>query len=351
MEIPTTIVEKSELVTLLSQAEREVHRAKAWEASCAPQPAKPKTPSSSAVLPHPWFQRESRSKPGYFYYVNGETGETTWELPTACKRAPVEACATLPSMDETTRPGTAGAWERKHDYRDDAFDSGSEDLDASTIGPTHKTWSRSGEMTCTLGVSGVRRLSLSMMSVSHAAPESEIQADVATVSDAAVHGEVFTWVRGELIGRGALGRVFKALDQKSGVFLAVKEVAINAEDEEESKFMDALKNEIDILKELKHTHIVSYLGHDYIDGCLYMYLEHMAGGSVTQALQQFGAFEEPLMADYSKQVLDGLEYLHTRSPPVVHRDIKGSNILLGLCEVIHEQHQTNGPGSHFMLRK
>jgi len=145
-----------------------------------------------------------------------------------------------------------------------------------------------------------------------------------------VHGEHFTWVRGEIIGRGALGRVFKALDQKSGVFLAVKEVAINAEDEEDSKFMDALKNEIDILKEVKHTHIVSYLGHDYIDGCLYMYLEHMAGGSVTQALQQFGAFEEPLMADYSKQVLDGLEYLHTRSPPVVHRDIKGSNILLGL---------------------
>merc|ERR1712070_1259840 len=94
--------------------------------------------------------------------------------------------------------------------------------------------------------------------------------------------------------------------------------------------MQDLQNEVDILKGLQHPHIVSYLGHDYIEGCLYMYLEHMAGGTVTQALQQFGVFEEVLIADYAKQVLFGLEYLHTSSPPVVHRDIKGSNILLGL---------------------
>merc|ERR1712080_647377 len=139
---------------------------------------------------------------------------------------------------------------------------------------------------------------------------------------------------GEMIGRGALGRVFKALDQKTGEILAVKEVLINVDDADDNKFLQDLKNEVDILKGLTHPHIVAYLGHDYIDGCLYMYLEHMPGGTVTQALQQFGVFEEILIADYAKQVLYGLEYLHTSSPPVVHRDIKGSNILLGLDRMV-----------------
>merc|ERR1712087_275216 len=83
------------------------------------------------------------------------------------------------------------------------------------------------------------------------------------------------------------------------------------------------------MKDLVHPNIVAYLGHDYIDSCLYMYLEHMAGGTITQALHGFGPFEESLIASYSQQILEGLEYLHTREPSVIHRDIKGSNILIG----------------------
>merc|ERR1712048_1485059 len=87
-------------------------------------------------------------------------------------------------------------------------------------------------------------------------------------------------------------------------------------------------------KELAHPHIVSYLGHDYIDNALYIYLEYMAGGSVAQVLSQFGSFDESLIATYARELLEGLEYLHTRQPVVLHRDIKGANILVGLdCKV------------------
>lgn len=52
----------------------------------------------------------------------------------------------------------------------------------------------------------------------------------------------------------------------------------------------------------------------------------MPGGSVTVLLRNYGAFEEPLVRTFIKQVLQGLNYLHERD--IVHRDIKGANILV-----------------------
>jgi len=142
------------------------------------------------------------------------------------------------------------------------------------------------------------------------------------------------WVRGEEIGHGTLGSVFKALDQKTGMIFAVKEVRIDSRDKADVKFKQALENEVSIYKELHHERIVQYMGHDTLAGSLYIYLEYMPGGSVTQVLGQFGAFDESLITTYTRDLLEGLEYLHTRDPVVLHRDVKGANILVGLdCRV------------------
>jgi len=210
------------------------------------------------------------------------------------------------------------------DYRDDAFGDVAP-REALPISPAERPWSRAQAMSCEQGSRGVRKLSLIPTDA-----DITLSTSGSSLSHDVVKGSRFTWTRGDTIGRGALGRVFKALDQATGQMLAVKEVLVSKSLESDKIFVEALENEISILKELSHPHIVSYLGHDYIDDCLYMYLEHMPGGSMTQALQQFGAFEECLMASYSRQLLDGLEYLHTRPTPVVHRDIKGSNVLVGM---------------------
>merc|ERR1719198_2324699 len=106
---------------------------------------------------------------------------------------------------------------------------------------------------------------------------------------------------------------------------AVKEVRIDGKIDAERKFQKSLENEVSICKELQHPHIVSYLGHDYIDSSLYIYLEYMPGGSVAQVLSQFGAFDESLVSTYARELLEGLTYLHSRNPVVLHRDIKGAN--------------------------
>lgn len=147
----------------------------------------------------------------------------------------------------------------------------------------------------------------------------------------AVRGSKFTWVRGEVIGTGTMGNVFKALDQKNGQIIAVKELGL---EDGEMKFLKALENEIDIIKDLRHPRIVSFFGSDLIDNNLYVYLEYMPGGSVAQVIADFGALDESLIVSYTRDLVEGLEYLHTREPPVLHRDIKGANILVGLdCRV------------------
>lgn len=150
-------------------------------------------------------------------------------------------------------------------------------------------------------------------------------------ADGAVRGSALTFVLGEVVGRGSFGQVFQALEQKTGRIIAVKQVPINKMDDKDCKFERALLNEIDMMRDLTHPHIVSYLGSDRMDSCLLLYLEFVAGGSVSTLLKDFGRFEEqPLVADYARQLLSGLGYLHSQSTPVVHRDIKGANVLVSL---------------------
>lgn len=62
------------------------------------------------------------------------------------------------------------------------------------------------------------------------------------------------------------------------------------------------------------------------DDCLNIFLEYVPGGSVTALLRNYGAFEEPLVKNFVRQILQGLTYLHERD--IIHRDIKGANILV-----------------------
>jgi serine/threonine protein kinase len=141
-------------------------------------------------------------------------------------------------------------------------------------------------------------------------------------------------VQGELIGRGSLGCVHKALEAHTGQLMAVKEVMLDAQDQTDDKFRKQLQNEIDLYKDMQHPRIVAYFGHDYIEGRLYIYLEYMPGNSIAQVLAQFGPLDESLIARYTHNLLEGLEYLHTRDPPVLHRDIKGANILVGIDRTV-----------------
>lgn len=198
-----------------------------------------------------------------------------------------------------------------------------------------KVLSNTTPFECTTGSKGVTALKLSGIAfeLTHSGSlglGETMGAGETMSSSSVIRGSNRKWCRGEALGKGSLGTVYQAMDQATGQMFAVKEVAINPSDAADLKWKDDLENEIRICKDLSHPRIVAFLGHDYIDSCLYIYLEYMPGGSMADVLSQFGPFEESLITVYTRELMEGLEYLHTRQPPVVHRDVKGANVLVGL---------------------
>jgi len=142
------------------------------------------------------------------------------------------------------------------------------------------------------------------------------------------------WRKGELLGQGAFGKVYAAIDLKTGQWLAVKQVKVRKlPDGSLDPKVLALQQEISLLQELDHPNIIKYLGTQYThQGTrLNIFLEHASEGSVQQALRKFGALPEMVIRQYCRQLLSGLAYLHSRG--VIHRDIKASNVLINKGQV------------------
>jgi len=138
------------------------------------------------------------------------------------------------------------------------------------------------------------------------------------------------WKRGRRIGSGSYGCVYTALNIETGEIFAVKESAVIEESESDRRYLEKLEYELQICQSLRHPNIVSYMGYDWVDSQLYIYLEFMPGGSMANLLSEFGALARAQLKKGSKGLLSGLDYLHTRCPPVVHRDVKAANLLVNL---------------------
>lgn len=113
--------------------------------------------------------------------------------------------------------------------------------------------------------------------------------------------------------------------------IAVKQVelprsAIDKDDSRHAGVVEALKSEMDLLKDLEHEKIVSYLGFDESPTHLSILLEYVPGGSVGRCLRKHGKFETQVIQFFTTQILEGLEYLHQRG--ILHRDLKADNILV-----------------------
>lgn len=142
-----------------------------------------------------------------------------------------------------------------------------------------------------------------------------------------------SWIKGALIGQGSFGSVVLGMNALTGELMAVKQVELpstSVGDRDlavrKTAMLDALQREISLLRDLQHDNIVQYLGSNSDADHLNIFLEYVPGGSVTEMLVKYGAFKEPLVRQFVRQILTGLNYLHERE--IIHRDIKGGNILV-----------------------
>ena len=134
----------------------------------------------------------------------------------------------------------------------------------------------------------------------------------------------FEWRLGDQIGSGAHGVVYRGLNQQTGALIAVKQIPIDGVTE--AQIAIVLQREVDILTDITHPNVVRYFGMEVRNNFLHLMTEYVSGGSIADQLQQFGPMNEGLTKRHTHQILVGLRFLHSHG--VVHRDIKGQNVLV-----------------------
>ncbi|GAV70410.1 Pkinase domain-containing protein [Cephalotus follicularis] len=129
----------------------------------------------------------------------------------------------------------------------------------------------------------------------------------------------------EKIGQGTYSNVYKARDVIHDKIVALKRVRFDTHDHESIKFM---AREIILLRRLDHPNIIKLEGliTSQMSCSLYLVFEYMEHDLVGIASLPGIKFTEPQVKCYMQQLLSGLDHCHSRG--VLHRDIKGSNLLV-----------------------
>ncbi|XP_039530742.1 serine/threonine-protein kinase WNK2 isoform X6 [Pimephales promelas] len=131
------------------------------------------------------------------------------------------------------------------------------------------------------------------------------------------------------IGRGSFKTVYKGLDTDTWVEVAWCEL----QDRKLSKVeRQRFKEEAEMLKGLQHPNIVRF--YDFWEcplkgkKCIVLVTELMTSGTLKTYLKRFKVMKPKVLRSWCRQILKGLHFLHTRTPPIIHRDLKCDNIFI-----------------------
>lgn len=90
--------------------------------------------------------------------------------------------------------------------------------------------------------------------------------------------------------------------------------------------MAMVQSEVDLLSQLDHRNVVKLLGTQRTLQSLNILMEYISGKSLDVLLENFGAFDEPVLKNYSRMLCLALQHCHERG--IIHRDLKGKNVLV-----------------------
>jgi len=125
------------------------------------------------------------------------------------------------------------------------------------------------------------------------------------------------------IGQGGMGAVYVATDERFGSTVAIKETLFM-----DDNYRKAIEREARLLNSLKHVALPRVSDHFLEDNVQFLVMEYIPGEDLSHMLESGTTFEVDRVMKWADQLLDALEFLHSQSIPVIHRDIKPQNLKL-----------------------
>ncbi|KAK8499916.1 hypothetical protein V6N12_042751 [Hibiscus sabdariffa] len=133
----------------------------------------------------------------------------------------------------------------------------------------------------------------------------------------------------EVLGRGAFKKVYKAFDELEGIEVAWNQVKVT-DLLRHSEDLERLYSEVHLLKTLKHKNIIKFYNSwvDTKNEHINFITEIFTSGTLRQYRKKHKHVDLRALKKWSRQILEGLLYLHSHDPPVIHRDLKCDNIFV-----------------------
>nr|KYP49862.1 putative serine/threonine-protein kinase WNK11 [Cajanus cajan] len=158
----------------------------------------------------------------------------------------------------------------------------------------------------------------------------------------------------ELLGSGAVKKVYRAFDQEEGIEVAWNQVKLwNFSDD--PAMVDRLYSEVRLLRSLKNKNIISLYSvwRDEKHNTLNFITEVCTSGNLREYRKKHRHVSMKALKKWSKQILEGLNYLHEHDPCIIHRDLNCSNVFvngntgqvkigdLGLAAIVEKNHSAH----------
>ena len=129
------------------------------------------------------------------------------------------------------------------------------------------------------------------------------------------------------IGHGGMSVVYMAINEKANKTWAVKEVRKDGK-MDFNTVRQGLMAEIKTLKNLKHPNLPSIVDVIEDEDSFIIVMDYIEGRSLDKIIEENGAQPESFVVEWAKQLCDVFGYLHSRTPPIIYRDMKPANVML-----------------------